>query len=227
MSDAQLTRFLSLWSLPRGLSSCCWSRGEWIPANGWELCPAEALKLSAQKWAGSVVLIWAQKCFSASRRARHFICFNEDVAFSGSRKYSLITDSVLFCQHGNGWETLLVSDGRTFFFFFMAWQKEGLAEEFELDGWLNHPVDVWGGGGNGENKIYCKCHKQKHRVHLEIDKSWREQRELRTRVEGVRLEMQVSGECLLLEEGPNLQVMSPDGCSQHCESRWTGLNFHV
>lgn len=56
-------------------------------------------------------------------------------------------------------------------------------------------------------------------MHTEINKSWGEQRELRTRVESVRLEMQVSGEHLLFEERPNLQVMFPDGCSRYCESR--------
>lgn len=75
-------------------------------------------------------------------------------------------------------------------FFFMAWQKEGLAEQSELDEWLNHPVDVWGGGGNEENKIYCKCWEQKHSMHTEVNKSWREQHELRTRVEDIWLEMQ-------------------------------------
>lgn len=48
-------------------------------------------------------------------------------------------------------------------------------------------------------------------MYAEINKSWPEQTELRTRVEGTGLEMQVRGDHLLLEEEPNLQVMFPEG----------------
>lgn len=45
------------------------------------------------------------------------------------------------------WEPLVSVTGG---FSWMAWWKGGLAEKSELAGHWNHPVDVWGGGGDGE-----------------------------------------------------------------------------
>jgi len=65
VAGAGLTRLLSVWSLPGGLSSCCWSQGEWIPGKRSRVWPCRGSEAACAE-------MGRQHCIHLSAEA--FLC---------------------------------------------------------------------------------------------------------------------------------------------------------